>query len=264
LARLAGELRQPLYDHFAVGWEVVWAQMSGRVAEAERLARSAHELGQRAQARDADTIYAAQLLTLRRREDRLADYVATVETFVERHPALVAWRAVLPLAHLLNGEREEGIAAFEEIAHDEFAAIPRDMFWFTAVCVAGEACKLLGDADRARQLYALLVPYRDRMVQVSQAACFGSAERFLGLLASTFGDIEAAAEHFEAALAKNTARGVLPLIPFIRVEYAQVLIAAEARPERAQELLTDALREAEAAGISSLSARLRPLLTGSR
>jgi hypothetical protein len=41
-------------------------------------------------------------------------------------------------------------------------------------------------------------------------------------------------------------------------------MAAEARPERAQELLTDALREAEAAGISSLTARLRPQLTGSR
>ena len=108
LAQLAEQLRQPLYRHFARGWEVVWAQMSGRVAEAERLAREAHELGQRAQSRDADTIYAAQLLTLRRREDRLAEYVSTVETFVERHPALVAWRAVLPLAHLLNGEREEG------------------------------------------------------------------------------------------------------------------------------------------------------------
>jgi hypothetical protein len=165
---------------------------------------------------------------------------------------------------LLNGEREEGHAAFEELAVDDFAAIPRDMFWFTAVCVAGEACKLLGDAERARALYALLVPYRDRMVQVSQAACFGSAERFLGLLASTCGDIDTAAEHFEAALEKNVRRGVLPLIPFIRVEYAQVLLAAGVRAERAQELLTEALREAEAAGIDSLTARLRPLLASSR
>ena len=132
--------------------------MSGRVAEAERLAREAHELGQRAQSRDADTIYAAQLLTLRRREDRLAEYVSTVETFVERHPALVAWRAVLPLAHLLNGEREEGAASFEELAEGDFAAVPRDMFWFTATCVLAEACSHLGDAIRARQLHAQLLP----------------------------------------------------------------------------------------------------------
>ena len=225
LAQLAEQLRQPLYRHFARGWEVVWAQMSGRVAEAERLAREAHELGQRAQSRDADTIYAAQLLTLRRREDRLAEYVSTVETFVERHPALVAWRAVLPLAHLLNGEREEGQVAFEELAEDDFAAVPRDMFWFTATCVLAEACSHLGDAIRARQLHAQLLPYRNRMVQVTQAACFGSAERFLGLLAATFGDIDLASEHFEAALALNAERGVLPLIPFIRVEYAQRLLA---------------------------------------
>ncbi|MDA0172943.1 hypothetical protein OJ998_27830, partial [Solirubrobacter taibaiensis] len=262
LGQLAEQLRQPLYRHFARGWEVVWAQMSGRVAEAERLARDAHELGQRAQSRDADTIYAAQLLTLRRREDRLAEYVSTIETFVERHPALVAWRAALPLAHLLNGEREEGEASFEELVEDDFAAVPLDMFWFTATCVLAEACSHLGDAIRARQLHAQLLPYRDRMVQVTQAACFGSAERFLGLLAATFGDIDLASEHFEAALALNARRGVLPLIPFIRVEYAQRLLARGrgSDAERARELLVTAYREAETAGIAMLVARLKPLL----
>ena len=72
LATLAAELRQPLYNHFAVGWEVVWAQMAGRVDDAERLAREAFELGRRAQARDAETIFAAQMLILRRREDALS------------------------------------------------------------------------------------------------------------------------------------------------------------------------------------------------
>ena len=181
---------------------------------------------------------------------------------IERHPALVAWRAVLPLAHLLNGEREEGHAAFEELASDGFAAIPRDMFWFTAVCIVSEACKLIGDRERAARLYELLLPYRDRMVQVTQSANFGSAERFLALLAATMGDTGAAAEHFEAALEKNARRGVLPLIPFIRTEYAQVLLerGTEADAERAGELLVQALGEAEAAGITQLIERLRPLL----
>ncbi len=262
LSALAAELRQPLYRHFAVGWEVVWAQMVGRVGEAERLAQEAHELGTRAQARDADTIYAAQLLTLRRREDRLAEYVSTVETFVERHPALVAWRAVLPLAHMLRGEREEGLAAFEELARDDFAAIPRDMFWFTAVCIVSEACALIGDAARAEVLYGMLAPYRERMVQVTQAACFGSANRFLGLLAMTAGRVDDAAEHFEDALRINVERGVLPVTPFIRTEYAHMLLARRGPGdvERAHELVTAALAQAEAAGIAMLIARLRPLL----
>jgi hypothetical protein len=167
---------------------------------------------------------------------------------------------VLPLAHLLNGEREEGQAAFEELVEDDFAAVPQDMFWFTAMCVLGEACSHLGDADRARELHAQLLPYRDRMVQVTQAACFGSAERFLGLLAATFGDLDAASEHFEAALARNAERDNLPLIPFIRVEYAQKLLAAGRDADRARQLLATAYREAEAAGITMLVARLKPLL----
>ena len=204
LARLAEQLRQPLYRHFARGWEVVWAQMSGRVAEAERLAREAHELGQRAQARDADTIYAAQLLTLRRREDRLAEYVSTVETFVERHPALVAWRAVLPLAHLLNGEREEGVAAFEELAEDDFAAVPRDMFWFTAMCVLSEACSHLGDAVRAR------AALRASCCRTATGWCRSRRRRASGPRSASSGcsprpsaTSTPPSEHFEAALVLN-------------------------------------------------------------
>jgi hypothetical protein len=136
------------------------------------------------------------------------------------------------------------------------------MFWFTAMCVLGEACSHIGDVERARELHAVLLPYRDRMVQVTQAACFGSAERFLGLLAATFGDVDAASEHFEAALALNADRGVLPLIPFIRVEYAQRLLArgAAGDAERARALVHAAYGEAEAAGITMLVARLKPLL----
>ena len=147
LATLAAELRQPLYHHFAVGWEVVWAQMAGRVGDAERLAREAYELGRRAQARDAETIYAAQLLILRRREDalggvRLDDRAATSSAT----PRCVAWRAILPMAHLMTGDTQAGVAQFRELAQDEFAAIPRDMFWFTAIALLGETCALLGDA----------------------------------------------------------------------------------------------------------------------
>ena len=102
LSRRAAELRQPLYSHFTVGWEVVWAQMAGRVGDAERLAREAFDLGRRAQARDAETIYTAQVLILRRREDALSDYVSTIEKYVSENPALYAWRAILPMAHLMS------------------------------------------------------------------------------------------------------------------------------------------------------------------
>ena len=85
--------------------------MAGRVGDAERLAREAYELGRRAQARDAETIHAAQTLILRRREDALQDYVSTIERYVTENPALVAWRAILPMAHLMGGNTQAGVAA---------------------------------------------------------------------------------------------------------------------------------------------------------
>jgi tetratricopeptide (TPR) repeat protein len=256
LALLAAELRQPLYNHFAVGWEVVWAQMAGRVGDAERLAREAYELGLRAQSRDADTIYAAQVLVLRRREDALAEYVSTIERYVSENPSLIAWRAILPMAHLLSGNAEQGVAQFRELARDEFDAVPRDMFWFTAIALLGETCALIGDREQAGVLYRLLEPHSERLVQITQAANLGSTHRFLALLAAAQGDFARAEAHFEAALERNTAAGLRPVVALMRREYAEMLIA-RGDPVRAQELLRQTLREAEASGMSQLISRVR-------
>ena len=148
LNTLAAALHQPLYNHFAVGWEVVWAQMAGRVEDAQRLAREAFEYGVRAQARDAETIFTAQNLILARREEGLSDHVATIAGYVERNPALSAWAAILPMAHLMAGDVPAGVAQFRALAQDEFAAIPRDMFWFTAIALLGETSALLRDASQ--------------------------------------------------------------------------------------------------------------------
>jgi tetratricopeptide (TPR) repeat protein len=256
LTRLADQLRQALYQHFAVAWSVVWAQMAGEMVEAERLARRAYEIGRRAHVRDADTIYATQLLILRRREDRLPEFVSTVEDLVAKHPSLVAWRTVLPLMLAGGGEREAAVREFERFAAGEFAELPRNVLWFPAMCILSEACSLIGDAERAATLYAKLVPYRSRNVQVVQAACFGSAERFLALLARARGEFALASEHFEAAIRLNVARGVLSNVPLIRREYAEVLVEQN-ELDRATEQLRASLEGAEAAGMSKIAASVR-------
>ncbi len=51
--------------------------------------------------------------------------------------------------------------------------------------VLAQVCALLGDRERARaSSTTLLLPYRDRNVMIGIVACWGSAERFLGLLAA--------------------------------------------------------------------------------
>jgi hypothetical protein len=262
LTDLAAQLRQPLYHHFALGWEVVWAQMAGRAADSERLAREAFELGGQAQARDAETVYAIQLIALRRREDRLSDQVTTIKTLIEKHPSLIAWRAVLPLAYLSAGSHADALAEFDRLAADEFAAIPRDMFWFGAICMLAEACSYIRDRARAEVLYELLLPYRDCNVQVTQAAFWGSSERFLGLLAAAMSRWDTASAHFTSAIAKNEASGCPMAAGVVRRDYTEMLVARRAPGdlEIAAQLLAEMLRAAEAAGMSVVAAHLQSRL----
>jgi hypothetical protein len=262
LEKLASELRQPLYRHFALLWEVVWAQMEGRALDSELLAAEAYEVGRQAQARDAETVYDIQVIALRRREDLLSGYVATIEAAIDKHPSLVAWRAVLPLAHLAAGNVPEAAAAFERMAQDHFAPVPRDMFWFTAVCVLAECCALFGDQERAAELYELILPFRDCNVQVSQAAFWGSSERFLGLLAAATGRWEDAQAHFGSAIAKNEASGCPIAAAVVRRDLAEMLLARRAPGdvEAAVALLDAMLQAATAAGMSVLVERLQERL----
>lgn len=254
LTDLAEALRQPLYAYFAAGWRVVFAQMDGRIVDTDRLAGEAYMLGVRAGARDADTVYAAQQIALRRREERLAEFVETVEISVAQQPALVTWHAVLPLAHLAAGRWEEARAEFERLAADDFAAVPRDMFWFAASCVLAETCSLMGDAARAQVLYDQLAPFERCFVQVTQAACWGSTERFLGLLKSTTGEWDRAIAHLESAITRNTAAQCPAAAMVVRRDLVRILLRRDERDDRAQaeRLLRETLTVAEDAGMNVL------------
>ncbi len=259
LTALAHALRQPRYQYYAVGWEVVWAQMAGRFADADRLARDTYELGLRSQARDAETIHAAQTLVLRRLEDRLPDYIARVESLVAGNPALVAWRSVLPLAHLVGGDIPAAVTELQRVMQ---TGVPRDMFWLTATSLLAEAAALMADPQLCRGLYAALLPYRDRNVQVTQAAAFGSVERFLGLLAAALRDWDTAQAHFETALATDQRRGLRTVVALVRREYAEMLLAHgdAADRELAAELLRETLAVAEDVGMWQLVSRVQSRL----
>jgi hypothetical protein len=185
--------------------------------------------------------------------------VATIAGYVERNPALSAWAAILPMAHLMAGDVPAGVAQFRALAQDEFAAIPRDMFWFTAIALLGETSALVRDATNARVLYDLLEPHADKLVQISQAASLGSTHRFLALTAAAFGELDRAEAHFVAGLERNALCGLRPVVALMRREFAELLLARE-QTERARAMLQETLREAEAGGMSHLIARVQTRL----
>jgi tetratricopeptide (TPR) repeat protein len=241
LARLADDSRQPRHHCMVVRWDYLWAMADDRVADAVRLIEESHAAGIRAQEPDTEVSTAGQRLALAHRQRALGAVVETIRSQIEENPHLHVHRPVLALGHLQAGDREAAAAEFERLADDDFARFPRDLMWLSTMCLLAEVCSGLGDERRAAVLYELLLPHRRRHVMVATATCWGSVERHLGLLAAARGESDAAAAHFEAALAANEAAGIVSMARMVRDDYAQLLRARDAPgdAERAEALASE-------------------------
>ena len=91
--------------------------------------------------------------------------------------------------------------------------------------------------------------------------CYGSASRYLGMLAVTIGDREAAVEHFEHALTMNAAIGARPWLAHTQAEYARLLATRGDQDaiKQAGALTSEALATAAELGMVRLQRRLQAI-----
>ncbi|MEA2190063.1 MAG: hypothetical protein QOI73_184, partial [Solirubrobacteraceae bacterium] len=224
LTALSQELRQPLLDHLALGWQGTFAHLAGDVEEAERLARESYEVADRAQVRSARGSYASMLFTLRRHQGRIAELLPAMQWLAHgATTAPPAWSAALALAQIETGALEEGRERYERIARDDFA-LPRDWYWSLTTALLVEACAALRDTARAPSLYALLEPFAERFVQVIFTASWGSIHRYLGLLAGVMERFDDAEAHFERALERNAGMGAVLMTAETQCAYGALLL----------------------------------------
>jgi DNA-binding CsgD family transcriptional regulator len=105
----------------------------------------------------------------------------------------------------------------------------------------------------------MLAPLAGTNVMIGHGvACYGAADRYLGMLAATLGDTDGAARHFEAALLLNRQMGASTWLAHTAYEYGRVLLA-HGEEDRAGGLLAEAVRLAETVGMPTLLARARAL-----
>lgn len=257
LAALAQELRQPLLQCLAVGWEGAFAHIDGDVEQAERVARESFELARRAQVHHATSSLASMVFTLRRQQGRIAELLPTMESLIGGRSASPSWSAGLALGRVEAGDVEAGRRRYEAISAHDFAAVPRDWFWFMTMALLAETCAALGDSERAPRLYELLEPFADRYVQVVYTASWGSAHRHLGLLAGVSERFDVADEHFVAALDANERIGAVLMTAETQCAFGE-LLARRGRSgdhERAAQLGTLAARVAGERQLEGLRAR---------
>ena len=256
-ARLAEELRQPLYLWFASVWRAMRALLQGRFDHAESLAATALEIGLRAEPENAEPVYSALMFWLRREQGRMEEMVEAIRAYAAQHPDLArTFGCALALMYAELERKTDAEREFQALVTFGFANLQRveAVNWQMALAAAAEACGYLDD-PHAVDLYPLLLPFARRNILAGMAnVCFGSGSRYLGLLATTLRRWPEAEQHFDDALAMHAELRSPPLIARTQHDYARMLIARDAPTDRARALalLDSAVATARALGMRAL------------
>jgi DNA-binding CsgD family transcriptional regulator len=254
-ARLDARLRQRTYAFAILLNRIMLALMRGEFAETERLIVRAMALHRGMPANEE--MLSVLIFSLRREQGRLAELRPVLSAFLGQSAAASVWQPGLALLYLEVDRRDAARIEFEHMAGGNFSAVQRDGRWSLSMVYLCEVCVALGDTVRAGELYALLVSHAGRNIVGGRLVCFGSADRFLGLLCATMSRWPEAERHFEAALAMNQKIGAHAPLAHTRHDYAAMLLARDlpGDRERAAALLQLSLESARASGMCRLEER---------
>jgi tetratricopeptide (TPR) repeat protein len=199
---LTKDMSQSQWHSVAAGWRGIWAELAGDAPQAERCAEECLQHGQRAHMKDALGIWAAKLLMARRRQGRLNELAPVVSRLVaSADPRTMGWRSAFGLILADSADHDGAETIYREELAAYHDALP--LFWLTNIALLSQLCAALHDADGARELYDALAPYAHRNIVVAHASCWGPVERYLALLAATYGDDELRLRHARSALART-------------------------------------------------------------
>jgi DNA-binding CsgD family transcriptional regulator len=268
--RLAEELRAPYYIWNSLRLRATRTIMAGELDEGERLAEQALEIGRRVDPVDAHAMFTTQIWNIRLWQGRLEELLPDWERYCEYYRAIPAWRARLAWLYAEIGRPAEAMREIDRLTEHGFAALPTEMHWLAAVTFLAEACVRLGDTNHAAVLYEVMRPYSGFNVRSGgypvSLACFGSASRPLGMLATTLGRWDAAERHFENAIALNTRMGAWPWVAHTQHAYSAMLLDRHAPGDlpQARMLLEQAISLYDRLGMEHYSTRARESLPAPR
>jgi eukaryotic-like serine/threonine-protein kinase len=202
-------VRMPAYTWYTPLWAAVDAVHAGRWHEAAELREHAREQGRRAGDRNAD-LFAEMLhfdeVIMRGTWDALD--LELLHDKIANSPAAMAWRASYAWMLAATGEADAAREQYAIIVADDFAALPFDANWSSAMGELASTCIELDDRELAQPLYERLLLYADRALTAGRAiSSFGSTQRLLGGLAAVLGRPSEAVARLEDANRRNEAAG---------------------------------------------------------
>ncbi len=256
MTEIAERLRQPFYRWHTVCLRTLRATLDGRMDEAERLAEEALELGRLRRSEYTTYVFRyAQMLAIRWAQGRLHEVWPEIEDHDRRFPWIPRWRDPLVAAEL--GDEPMARRELELHAGRGFTDLPRDGLWILHLCSLAEAAVLVGDLERASELYELLLPHDDDNAVSYTQQPFGPVALRLGKLAALLGRWQETDRHFATALARCELLGARAIRARVLLEHASAL-AARGEPAdrgRLEAMVEEAAELSEELGLSGLVER---------
>lgn len=177
-------------------------QLDGDLEGAEQAIRDL-EAFQATLAMSGRGIGLCQLANLRELQGRLPEVEPALRQAGGSHPAL---RELHALALLRTGATDQLRLLLGPYA--EQPDLSFDYMWLPFMAIRAEVWCGLGDVEAARDLYAQLAPYADRLAFSVPVTFRGSMQLTLGELARVTGDTSVARQHLQAALRVHAELGL--------------------------------------------------------
>jgi tetratricopeptide (TPR) repeat protein len=262
LRRVIEEMRQPAQLWLTSGPPILLALLQGEFELAETImqadATTRHPVGP---ARDEVSVRSMQRFLLRRAQGRGAEEEEPVRSAARELLWYPLHRAALVCLLAEAGRETEARHEFHELARDGFAVFNRDNEWLLGMCLAADACALLGERGEAAVLHELLAPFTGRLAIGHLEGSVGVVDRYVGLLAATMGRLTPAAAHLADAVRLNEELGARPWTAYSQRDLAAVLRRRDEPGDRAEAEVLEraALRTATSTGMAladELRARL--------
>ncbi|MDH5290375.1 MAG: hypothetical protein OEY41_10300, partial [Acidimicrobiia bacterium] len=160
---------------------------------------------------DTSGSYGLTMFLIRREQDRLAPLAGLVRHIVDADADADAgwtlWTPGLGLILAETGRSAEACEILAELRRADFA-FPVDAMWSTVMALVIDLAVRLGDVDACHRLHDHYADQAGKVVVTGHGVvCLGSADRFLGMLALTCGELQMAEWHLMRAVVLDQTSG---------------------------------------------------------
>jgi DNA-binding CsgD family transcriptional regulator/tetratricopeptide (TPR) repeat protein len=263
LREMAERTAQPFMHHVAEHYGSAIALCKGHLADAEAMAGRSHDWGRLLSGRDASGTHGIQMFGVRREQGRLAELAPVIRILAGDADRKGPWRPGLVAVLAELGMEREARRELSRLAAEGIGDFQASL-WLATLAYLTDACAALGDEAMAAIIYPELKPLAGSNVMIGHlVACYGAADRYLGMLAATLREPAQAEEHFERALEQNRQMGASTWVAHTAYEYGRLLLGrGRGARGRAEALLGEAAGLAERIGMEGLLGKVRSLGVG--